>query len=113
MEMRADSLSSNEEVSHFSTSTSRGVLPKEYVCERDPVFYASSEMDAEMPRLERSPNFPAEASCMLIVHITKRKDVSVPCREPRKRPRPPLHLKKGPNMPLTTPEPRGVHCFKY
>ena len=48
LEMRADSLSSNEVVSHLSTSTSRGVFPKEYVSERDPVFYASSEMDPEM-----------------------------------------------------------------
>ena len=49
LEMRADSLSSTEEVSHLSTSTSRGVFLKEYVCERDPVFYDSSEMDPEMP----------------------------------------------------------------
>ena len=48
LEMRADSLSSNEEVSHLSTSTSRGVYV-EYVCERDPVLYVSSEMDPEMP----------------------------------------------------------------
>ena len=66
-----------------------------------------------MPWLERNPNFPAEASCMLIVHITRRKDVWVPCSSPRKRPRPPLHLKNGPNMSLTTREPRGVHCFKF
>ena len=49
LEMRADSLSSTEEVSRLSTSTSRGVFPEEYVCERDPVFCASSEMDPEMP----------------------------------------------------------------
>ena len=49
LEMRADSLSSTEEVSHLSTSTSTGVIPYEYVCERDPVFYAASEMDPEMP----------------------------------------------------------------
>ena len=36
-----------------------------------PVFYASSEMDPEIPWLERSPNFPTEASCMLIVHLWK------------------------------------------
>ena len=42
-------LSSNEEVSQLSTSTSIGDFPKEYVYERDPVFYASSEMDPEMP----------------------------------------------------------------
>ena len=32
-------------------------------------------MDPEMPWLERSTNLPAEASCMLIVHITRWKDV--------------------------------------
>ena len=37
--MRADSLSSTEETSKFSTSNSRGVFPQEYVCERDPVFF--------------------------------------------------------------------------
>ena len=78
-----------------------------------PCVYASSEMDPEMPWLERSTNFPAEASCMLIVHITKWKDVWVPCRDTRKSPRPPLHLKNGPNMPLTTRKARGVHCFKF
>ena len=49
LEMRVDSLSSNEEVSQLSTSSSRGVFPQEYVCEWDPVFYASSKMDLEMP----------------------------------------------------------------
>ena len=71
LEMRTDSLSLTEEVSHLSTSTSREVFPKDYVCERDPVFYASRKMDAEMPGFKRRSNFPAEASCMLIVHITK------------------------------------------
>ena len=42
---------------------------------QDPVFYASSEMYPEMPWLERSPNFPAEASCMIIVHITRWKEL--------------------------------------
>ena len=36
----------------------------------------------------------------------------VPCRDPTERPSPALHLKKGPNMPLTTRKPRGVHCLK-
>ena len=52
-------------------------------------------MDPEMPWLERSPNFTAEPSCMLIVHITRWKDVWVPFRDPRKSRRPPLHLKMG------------------
>ena len=113
LEMRADSLSSTEEVIHLSTRTSRGDIRSEYVCERVPVFYASSEMNPKMPWLERSPNFPGEASCMLIVHITRWKVFLVPCRDPTESPRPPLHLKKGPNMPLTTQKPRGVHCFKF
>ena len=33
---------------------------------------------------------------MLIVHITRWKDVWVPCRDPRKSPRPPLPLKNWP-----------------
>ena len=51
--MRPDSLSSTEEVSQVSTSTSRGVFPQEYICERDPVFYASSKIDPEMRWFER------------------------------------------------------------
>ena len=113
LDMRADSLSSIEEFSHLSRSTSRVVFPYEYVCERDPVFYASSKMDPERPWLERSPNFPAEASCLFIVHIKRRKDVWVPCRDNTETPRPPLHLKKGNNMPLTTRKPRGVHCSNF
>ena len=97
--MRADSLSSTEVVSHLSTSTSRGGFPSEYLCERDPLLYASTEMEPEMPWLERSPNFLAEASCMLIFHVTRWKEVWVPFRDPTESPRPPLHLKKGPNMP--------------
>ena len=58
-------------------------------------------MDPEMPWLQRSPNYTAEASCMLIVYITRWKDVWVPCRDPRNSPRLPLHLKNGPNMTLT------------
>ena len=44
-----DSLSSTEEVSQLSTSTSRGALPQLQVYERDSVFSASSGMDLEMP----------------------------------------------------------------
>ena len=40
---------------HIKRSFHLGIL-----CERDPVFYASSEMDPEMPWFERRPNFPAE-----------------------------------------------------
>ena len=69
-------------------------------------------MDPEMPWVERSPNYPAEDSCRLIVHITRWNDFWVPCRDPKESPRPPLHLKKGTNMPLKTRKSREFHCFK-
>ena len=34
-------------------------------------FMLQAKWTPEMPCLEGSPNFPAEASCMLIVHITR------------------------------------------
>ena len=49
LEKRADSQDSIEEVGQLSTSTSRGAFPQEYVCERESVFCASSEMDPELP----------------------------------------------------------------
>ena len=58
LEMRADFMSSTEEVSQLSTSSSRGVFPQEYVCERDTVFSVSSEMDPELPWLEGTTDFP-------------------------------------------------------
>ena len=67
----------------------------------------------EMPWLEISPNFPAESSCMLIVHFTRWKDDWFTCGDPTESPTPPLHLKMGPNMPLTTRKPSGVQCFKF
>ena len=63
--------------------------------------------------IRRSPDFPGEASCMLTVHITNWKYVWDRCRDPTESPRPPLHLKKGPNIPLTTWKPRRVHWFKF
>ena len=42
----------------------------------------------------------------------KMKGCLSPLLRPYRSPRPPLHLKKGPNMPFTTRKPRGVHCFK-
>ena len=49
LKMRADSVSWTEEVSQLSTSISSGVFPRQYVCERDPVFSVSSGMDRERP----------------------------------------------------------------
>ena len=59
------------------------------------MFHASSKMDPEMLWMERSTNFPVDASFMLIVHITRWKDVWVPCRDPTESPRHPLHPQKG------------------
>ena len=49
LKMRADSLSLTEEVSQFSTSTSGGVFPQQYVVERDSVLSVSSGMYRERP----------------------------------------------------------------
>ena len=48
-EMRSDSLSSTEEISHLSTSTSRGVFPKEYVSERDLCFMLKAKWTPRYP----------------------------------------------------------------
>ena len=47
--MRADSLSFIEDLNQLSTSTSSGVFPQQYVCERDPVFSVPSGMGHERP----------------------------------------------------------------
>ena len=65
--MRADSLSSTEEISQLSISNS-GVFSQEYVCERDPVFFASSEMKPEMPY---STSLKKHEVCMVIPAITQ------------------------------------------
>ena len=44
-----DSLSSTEEVSQLSTSTSRGAFSQKKVCESDSSFFALSIMDPEIP----------------------------------------------------------------
>ena len=49
LKMRADTLSFTEEVSQFSTSTSSGVFPQQYVGERDSVLSVSSGMNCERP----------------------------------------------------------------
>ena len=61
LKMRADSLSLTEEVSQFSTSTSRGVIPQQQVGEGDSVH---SSHKWNVPReawLKRRPDFPAVA----------------------------------------------------
>ena len=65
--MRADSLSSTEVVSQLSTSTSRGVFPQEYVCNRTLCFLlqvkcilrcpASKECQTSLQRLNAGSSF--------------------------------------------------------
>ena len=59
LEMRADSLALNGELSQLSTSTSRGGFPQKYVCLREPECAASSGTDTEIPLLRTRPDFPA------------------------------------------------------
>ena len=49
IEKKADSQDSIKEVFHLPTRTSRGAFPQQLVCERDPEFAASREVDTEIP----------------------------------------------------------------
>ena len=57
LKMRADSLSLTEEVSQFSTITSSGVFPQQYVGEWDSVLSVSSGMYRERPYSKKA-GFP-------------------------------------------------------
>ena len=110
--MRADSLSLTEEVRQLSTCTSTGVFPLEYVCERDPVLSASSEMDPEIPWLKRRRISLQRLKCRLIFNITRWKDVRITNRDPRESTSTPPPLDKGPHITLTTQEAHRFQCFK-
>ena len=112
LEMRADSLSSNEEVSDLSKAPQEEFSLRICMWEGPCVlcFKRNGPRDALIGKMSKFP-------CRVFKHTHrsyhKWKDVWVPCRDPTESPRPPLHIKNGPNMPLTTRNPRGVHCFKW
>ena len=63
--------------------------------------------------IRKKSKFPCRGFMHAHRSYHKMKGCLCPCRDPRKRPRPPLHFRNGPNMHLTTRKPRGVHCFKF
>ena len=68
--MRADSLSLNEEVSQFSTSTSSVGFPQQYVGERDSVLSVSSGMYRERPDSKEGRISLQWLKFRLVFHVT-------------------------------------------
>ena len=110
--MRADSLSLTEEVSQFSTSTSSGVFPQQYVGERDSVLSVSSGMYRERPESKEGQISLQWLKFRLVFHVTRWRDVWIPCGETRESRRSPPHLDRGNHITLTPQEAHGVQCFK-
>ena len=71
LKMRADSLSLTEEVSQFSTNTSSGVFPQQYVGERDSVFSVSSGMYRERPDSKEGRISLQCLKFRLVFHVTR------------------------------------------
>ena len=69
--MRADSLSLTEEVSQFSTSTSSGVFPQQYLGERDSVLDVSSGMYRETPDSKDGRISLQWLKFRLVFHVTR------------------------------------------
>ena len=71
LKMRVDSRSLTEEVSQFSTSTSSGVFPQQYVGERDSVFSVSSGMSRERPDSNEGRISLQCLKFRLVFHVTR------------------------------------------
>ena len=71
LKMRADSLSLTEEVSQFSTSTSSGVFPRQYVGERNSVLSVSSGMYRERPDSKEGQISLQWLKFRLVCHVRK------------------------------------------
>ena len=59
--MRADYLSLTEEVSQLSTSTSRGVFPQQYVCERGPCVFCLKWNGPREALTQKEAGFPCSS----------------------------------------------------
>ena len=71
LKMRADSLSLTEEVSQFSTSTSSGVFPQQYIRERDSVISVSSGMYRESPDSKEGRISLQWLKFRLVIHVIR------------------------------------------
>ena len=112
LKMWADSLSLTEEVSQFSTSTSSGFFPQQYVGERDSVLSVSSGMYPERPDSKEGRISLQWLKFRLVFHVTKWRDVWMPCGDPRQSRRSPPHLDRGNHITLTPREAHRIQCFK-
>ena len=80
LKMRADSLSLTQEVSQFSTSTSSGVFPQQYVGERDSVLSVSSGMYRERPDTKKA-RFPCSGLNLGSCFMSQDEGISEPLVE--------------------------------
>ena len=112
LKMRADSLSLTEKLSQFSTRTLSGVLPQQYVGERDSVRSVSSGMYREQPDSKEGWISLQWLKFWLLFHATGCRDVRIPCGDPRESRRSPPHLNRGNHITLTPREAHGIQCFK-
>ena len=71
LKMRADSLSLTEDVSQFSTSTSSGVYPQQWVGERDSVLSVSSGMYRDRPDSKEGRISLQWLKFRLLFHVTR------------------------------------------
>ena len=71
LKMRADSVSLTEDVNQFSTSTSSGVFPQQYVGERDSVRSVSSGMYSERPDSKEAQISLQWLNFRLVFHVTR------------------------------------------
>ena len=112
LKMRDDSLSLTEEVSQFSTSTSSGLFPQQYFGERDSVLSVSGGMFRERPDSKEERISLQWLKFSLVFHVTRWRDVWIPCGDPRESRRSPPHLDRVNNITLTPREAHGIQCFK-
>ena len=110
--MRYDSLSLIEDLSQLSTSTSSGVFPQQQVCVRDPVFPVSSGMDRERPYSKEGRISLHWLKFRLLFHLTRWRDVWIPCGDPKESHSSPSLLDTRNHIPLIPREAHGIQGFK-
>ena len=110
--MRADSLSLTEEVSQFSTSTSSVVYPQQYVGERDSVLSVSSGQYRERPDSKKGRISLQWLKFRLVLHLTRWREVWIPCGDARESHSSLPHLDKGNHITLIPLEAHGIKGFK-
>ena len=110
--MRADSLSLIEDLSQLYTSTSSRVFPQQYVCERDPVYSVSSGIYPERRWLKRGWTSLQWLIFRLVLHLTRWRDVWIPCGDPRESHSSPPHLDRGNQISLIPREAHRIQGFK-